>query len=70
MRACVLQWANLTGMQAIDLSSNNLTGTLPGEWASMTQLRELRLSSNRFTVSLPDIHKGCVLCLRVGHTLT
>jgi Leucine-rich repeat (LRR) protein len=49
-----LQWGMIgyTALQVLDLSHNNLTGTLPDGWKYFPALKELYMSFNNFTVSL------------------
>ena len=47
-------YTHLGRVVAIDLSNNNLVGTLPSELASLTQLKSLNLAINRITGSIPE----------------
>lgn len=47
-------WADIPGLQSLDLSGNKLTGTVPAEWASnFTNVVNLNLSSNLLSGALP-----------------
>jgi hypothetical protein len=41
----------MSGLEALDLSGNNLNGQLPIVWSNMTGMMSLNLSGNNFTVS-------------------
>jgi hypothetical protein len=45
-----LQWSAMSGLAALDLSGNNLSGQLPIVWSNMTGMMSLDLSGNNFTV--------------------
>ena len=50
-------FVNLYNLRFVDLTGNNLTGTLPNidAWANMKDLRILQLNENNFTGKIPDI---------------
>ncbi|KAG2451339.1 hypothetical protein HYH02_003943 [Chlamydomonas schloesseri] len=50
----------LPALQKLDLSYNNITGTLPWGLGSWTNMRQLLLRSNRFSGTLPDEPGGLV----------
>eukprot|EP00258_Populus_trichocarpa_P031951 XP_024447970.1 probable LRR receptor-like serine/threonine-protein kinase At1g29720 isoform X3 [Populus trichocarpa] len=49
--------ANLTYVQKIDFTRNNLYGTIPVEWASMKNLSSISLTANRLSGNIPG-HLG------------
>ncbi|KAM0042324.1 putative non-specific serine/threonine protein kinase [Helianthus debilis subsp. tardiflorus] len=49
----LLLLGNLTSLQAIDLSSNNITGVIPSSLGSLEDLMSLHLQSNKFEGDIP-----------------
>jgi hypothetical protein len=58
---------NLTRLQALWMSGNELSGSLPKSWGSIRSLHEIKLDMNSLTGSLPidwrDLRKLKKLCL-------
>jgi Leucine-rich repeat (LRR) protein len=50
-----VELANLTNLQNLYLSANQLQGSIPPELAQLAALKDLRLDQNRFTGSVPDL---------------
>ncbi|KAG2489478.1 hypothetical protein HYH03_012114 [Edaphochlamys debaryana] len=48
-------WSALTGLQALDLSNNKITGGLPSTFSNLTSLTSLVLRGNILTGSVPDL---------------
>lgn len=51
---CSHRYTSLTSLEILNLSSNDLSGTLPTEWGSFTNLGQLLLGDNQLTGALPD----------------
>jgi Leucine-rich repeat (LRR) protein len=47
-------FGNLTNLQRLNLSYNNLKGPIPGELGNLTNLKELDLSHNRIDGAIPS----------------
>ncbi|TVU45580.1 hypothetical protein EJB05_05070, partial [Eragrostis curvula] len=52
---------NLSSLQAVLISDNNVTGVVPASIASFASLRVLDISDNAFTGTMPRLPKGVVL---------
>ena len=52
----------------LDLSGNNLRGTLPAELASLTELASLDLSGNQLRGQIPDVRGLTILTSSISAT--
>jgi len=43
----------MTKLLTMDLSNNNLTGTLPSSWSTLTKLTSLKLGNNNIAGEIP-----------------
>ena len=48
-RGTLRPWPALTKLQALDLTANSFSGTLPSDYADLKQLKMLLLSANQLT---------------------